>query len=345
VNLWERTQLGAAAVLEAPDAAVARAPRPDPLAALLADRGITEVIVNGPTDVWIERRGQLQRVSLRFDDAGSLRDACVRLAARAGRRLDDAQPMVDARLPDGSRLNVVLPPLAPDGPLLTLRRFAPRPFTLAELVELASLSAADAELLARCVRKRLAIVVSGGTSSGKTSLLGALAAHIDAAERIVTVEDAAELRIDRPHVARLEARGASLEGSGEVGIRELVRNALRMRPDRLIVGEVRGGEALDMLQAMTTGHDGSLTTVHAKSPDDALRRIELLALMAGLDLPHAAVREQVASAFDVVVQVARRSSDGERRLVSITSVERSGRAWRLGSRADVERRCAGDGEE
>ena len=195
------------------------------------------------------------------------------------------------------------------------------------------------------MRKRLAIVVSGGTSSGKTSLLGALAAHIDAAERIVTVEDAAELRIDRPHVARLEARGASLEGSGEVGIRELVRNALRMRPDRLIVGEVRGGEALDMLQAMTTGHDGSLTTVHAKSPDDALRRIELLALMAGLDLPHAAVREQVASAFDVVVQVARRSSDGERRLVSITSVERSGRAWQLGSRADVERRCAGDGEE
>ena len=194
-------------------------------------------------------------------------------------------------------------------------------------------------LLDRCVRARLSIVISGGTSSGKTSLLGALAACIDASERIVTVEDAAELRIDRPHVARLEARGASLEGTGEVGIRELVRNALRMRPDRLVVGEVRGGEALDMLQAMTTGHDGSLTTVHAKSPDDALRRIELLALMAGLELPHAAVREQVASAFDVVVQVVRRR-DGERRLVSIHGVERRGRAWQLVARAAVETRCA-----
>jgi pilus assembly protein CpaF len=262
----------------------------------------------------------------------------VRLAARAGRRLDDAQPMVDARLADGSRLNVVLPPLAPDGPLLTLRRFAPRPFTLNELVERGSLSEADAGLLDRCVRARLSIVISGGTSSGKTSLLGALAACIDASERIVTVEDAAELRIDRPHVARLEARGASLEGTGEVGIRELVRNALRMRPDRLVVGEVRGGEALDMLQAMTTGHDGSLTTVHAKGPDDALRRIELLALMAGLELPHAAVREQVASAFDVVVQVVRRS-DGERRLLSIHGVERRERAWQLVPRTSLEARC------
>ncbi len=338
MSLWERAQLGAAAALEAP-ASAGVAARPDPLAALLNDASVTEVIVNGPTEVWVERRGRLQRASLRFDDAGALRDACVRLAARAGRRLDDAQPMVDARLADGSRLNVVLPPLAPDGPLLTLRRFAPRPFTLAELVELGSLSAADADLLDGCVRVRLSIVISGGTSSGKTSLLGALAARIDASERIVTVEDAAELRIDRPHVARLEARGASLEGSGEIGIRELVRNALRMRPDRLVVGEVRGGEALDMLQAMTTGHDGSLTTVHAKSPDDALRRIELLALMAGLELPHAAVREQVASAFDVIVQVARRS-DGERRLVSIHGVERDGRGWRLVPRAAVERRCA-----
>jgi pilus assembly protein CpaF len=338
MSLWERAQLGVAAALEAPEVAAA-SPRSDPLAALLSDPGVTEVIVNGPADVWVERRGRLQRAALRFDDAVSLRDACVRLAARAGRRLDDAQPMVDARLADGSRLNVVLPPLAPDGPLLTLRRFAARPFTLAELVDLGSLSAADADLLRACVRARLAIVISGGTSSGKTSLLGALAATIDAAERIVTVEDAAELRIDRPHVARLEARGSSLEGSGEVGIRELVRNALRMRPDRLIVGEVRGGEALDMLQAMTTGHDGSLTTVHAKGPDDALRRIELLALMAGLEVPHAAVREQVASAFDVVAQVARRSGDGERRLVSITGVERHGRGWRIGPREGVERRC------
>ena len=339
MSLWERAQLGAAAAPERPAEAGSVRARPDPLAALLNDPGITEVIANGPHEVWIERRGRLQRASLRFDDAEALRDACVRLAARAGRRLDDAQPMVDALLADGSRLNVVLPPLAPDGPLLTLRRFAPRPFTLAELVELGSLTEDDAALLDACVQARLSIVISGGTSSGKTSLLGALAARIDAAERIVTVEDAAELRIDRPHVARLEARGASLEGRGEVGIRELVRNALRMRPDRLVVGEVRGGEALDMLQAMTTGHDGSLTTVHAKSPDDALRRIELLALMAGLELPHAAVREQVASAFDVVVQVARRS-DGARRLVAIRGVERHGRGWQLVPRDAVERRCA-----
>ncbi len=338
MSLWERAQLGAAAALDAP-AGEGSAPRADPLAALLNDPSVTEVIANGPAEIWIERRGRLQRASFRFDDAGALRDACVRLAARAGRRLDDAQPMVDARLADGSRLNVVLPPLAPDGPLLTLRRFAPRPFTLSELVELGSLTTADCELLDACVRARLSIVISGGTSSGKTSLLGALAERIDASERIVTVEDAAELRIDRPHVARLEARGASLEGSGEVGIRELVRNALRMRPDRLVVGEVRGGEALDMLQAMTTGHDGSLTTVHAKSPDDALRRIELLALMAGLELPHAAVREQVASAFDVVVQVVRRS-DGERRLVTIDGVERHAHGWRLVPRAAVEQRCA-----
>jgi pilus assembly protein CpaF len=339
VSLWERAQLSAAAAIERPGSPDSVALRPDPLAALLNDPSITEVIVNGPAEIWVERRGRLQRAALRFDDTGALRDACVRLAARAGRRLDDAQPMVDARLADGSRLNVVLPPLAPDGPLLTLRRFAPRPFTLTELVELGSLSQADADLLDCCVRSRLSILISGGTSSGKTSLLGALAARIDASERIVTVEDAAELRIDRPHVARLEARGASLEGTGEVGIRELVRNALRMRPDRLVVGEVRGGEALDMLQAMTTGHDGSLTTVHAKSPDDALRRVELLALMAGLELPYAAVREQVASAFDVVVQVARRS-DGERRLVSIEGVERRGRSWELVARAAVEARCA-----
>ena len=339
MSLWERAQLSAAAAIERPGSPDSVALRPDPLAALLNDSSITEVIVNGPAEIWVERRGRLQRAALRFDDTGALRDACVRLAARAGRRLDDAQPMVDARLADGSRLNVVLPPLGPDGPLLTLRRFAPRPFTLTELVELGSLSQADADLLDCCVRSRLSILISGGTSSGKTSLLGALAARIDASERIVTVEDAAELRIDRPHVARLEARGASLEGTGEVGIRELVRNALRMRPDRLVVGEVRGGEALDMLQAMTTGHDGSLTTVHAKSPDDALRRVELLALMAGLELPYAAVREQVASAFDVVVQVARRS-DGERRLVSIEGVERRGRSWELVARAAVEARCA-----
>src|SRR4051794_12678169 len=328
MSVWERAQRSAAAAFEATPDTDPAAMRPDPLAALLNDPGITEIIANGPTEVWVERRGQLQRAPLRFDDAGALRDACVRLAARAGRRLDDAQPMVDARLADGSRLNVVLPPLAPDGPLLTLRRFAPRPFTLDELVELGSLGETDADLLDRCVRHRLSIVISGGTSSGKTSLLGALAARIDASERIVTVEDAAELRIDRPHVARLEVRGASLEGTGEVGIRELVRNALRMRPDRLVVGEVRGGEALDMLQAMNTGHDGSLTTVHANGPADALRRIETMALMSGLELPHAVVREQVATAIDVVVQ-QQRFGDGTRRIVDVGAVVATAHGWQL----------------
>ena len=281
--------------------------RPDPLAGLLNDPSISEVIVNGPSEVWVERRGRLQRASLRFDDSDALRDACVRLAARAGRRLDDAQPMVDARLADGSRLNVVLPPLAPDWPAPDAAAVRAPPVH-ARRAGRARLAHRSRRRAARPLRARPPLdphqrrdVERQDVSAGRPRR------RIDAAERIVTVEDAAELRIDRPHVARLEARGASLEGSGEVGIRELVRNALRMRPDRLVVGEVRGGEALDMLQAMTTGHDGSLTTVHAKSPDDALRRIELLALMAGLELPHAAVRELVASAFDVVVQVTRRS--------------------------------------
>ena len=257
MSLWERAQLSAAAALESPAGADAVTARPDPLAALLNDPSITEVIANGPAEIWIERRGRLQRAAFRFDDASALRDACVRLAARAGRRLDDAQPMVDARLADGSRLNVVLPPLAPDGPLLTLRRFAPRPFTLGELVELGSLSEADADLLERCVRSRLSIVISGGTSSGKTSLLGALAACIDASERIVTVEDAAELRIDRPHVARLEARGASLEGTrrGRHSRPRAQRAAHAARPARRGRGTRRRGPR------------------HAAGDDDGPRRV------------------------------------------------------------------------
>jgi pilus assembly protein CpaF len=338
VTLWERTQALAPTTSEVsslPDLA------PDVLGPLLADPSVDEVLVNGPDQVWVERRGRLQRVSARFADREALRDACARLVASAGRRIDDAAPMVDARLADGSRLNVVLPPIAPDGPLLSLRRFAPRAFTLEALVERGSLDDDTAGLLARCVSAHLDIVVSGGTSTGKTSLLGALAGLADATERIVTVEDSAELRIDRPHVVRLEARPASLEGTGAVSIRELVRNALRMRPDRLIVGEVRGGEALDLLQAMNTGHDGSLTTVHANTPAGALRRLEMLALLGGVELPHSVVREQVATAIDVVVQM-QRLADGTRIVSEVHGVAEFEGSWHLESRDLLQARLAGD---
>ncbi|MEO9174175.1 MAG: CpaF family protein [Gaiellales bacterium] len=327
MTLWERTQALAPTTAElgaVPDVA------PDVLGPLLADPTVDEVLVNGPDQVWVERRGRLQRAPTRFVDAEALRDACARLVASAGRRIDDASPLVDARLADGSRLHVVLPPVAPDGPLLSLRRFSPRAFTLGELVERGALEQAVADLLGACVAARLDCVIAGGTSTGKTSLLGALAGLADATERIVTVEDSAELRIDRPHVVRLEARPASLEGTGAVSIRELVRNALRMRPDRLIVGEVRGGEALDLLQAMNTGHDGSLTTVHANTPSGALRRLELLALYAGVELPHSVVREQVATAIDVVVQL-RRLRDGSRRVAAVHGVAEQDGSWRLES--------------
>jgi pilus assembly protein CpaF len=339
MTLWARTRAaGLASSQDELGATVDEHAHPDPLAALIADPAVDEIVVNGPAHVWVERHGKLQRAAVRFVDAEHLRDTCVRLVARAGRRLDDAEPMVDARLADGSRLNVVLPPLAPDGPLLTMRRFAVRPFSVADLVERGSLTPDTADLLVACVRARLNIVISGGTSSGKTSTLGALASTVDADERIVTVEDAAELRIDRPHVVRLEARPANLEGRGAVAIRELVRNALRMRPDRLVVGEVRGGEALDMLQAMNTGHDGSLTTVHANGPADALRRIETMALMSGLELPHAVVREQVATAIDVVVQ-QQRCGNGSRRVVSVEAVEITRDGWRLEGVDAVRDRC------
>ena len=305
----------------------------DPLVTLLADPTVDEVLVNGPTRIWVERRGRLEATGLRFADTEALRDACVRLAARAGRRLDDAEPMVDARLLDGSRMHAVLPPLAPDGPLLAVRRFGRVPLSLADLVARGSLQAEDAALLDDCVASRRSIVVSGGTSTGKTTLLAALAGRIEPSQRIVTVEDAAELRIDRPNVARLESRPPNLEGRGGVDVRSLVRAALRMRPDRLIVGEVRGAEALDMLQAMNTGHEGSLTTVHANGAEDALRRIETLALMAGLDLPLAAIREQLASAVQVVVQLGRHR-DGSRCLEQIAGVLPDGeRGWRLVDRA------------
>jgi pilus assembly protein CpaF len=294
-----------------------------PLEALLVDPDVDEVMVNGPGRVYVERRGRIEPTDVAFESEADLRHAIERILAPLGRRVDEAEPLCDARLADGSRVNVVLPPLALDGPLLTIRRFRTGGFGPADLVANGTLDGALHDLLAACVRARLTILVSGGTGSGKTTTLGALSSFIPDDERIVTIEDAAELRLRQPHVVRLEARPASLEGRGEVTIRRLVRNALRMRPDRIVVGEVRGGEALDMLSAMASGHDGSLSTVHAGSPDEALRRVETLALMADVALPHAAVRQLVAGAIDLVVQ-QRRECDGRRRIVAVSEVLRSG---------------------
>src|SRR5947208_5105829 len=296
-----------------------------PLEPLLADPSVDEVMVNGPDSVWVERHGRLEPADVQFAAEADLLHAIERILAPLGRRVDEASPLCDARLPDGSRVNVVIPPLALSGPCLTIRRFRRHGFSLSDLVENGTLSEELASFLARCVRARASILVSGGTGSGKTTTLGALSGALPEGERIVTIEDAAELRLRQPHVVRLEARPANLEGRGEVTIRQLVRNALRMRPDRIVVGEVRGAEALDMLQALNTGHDGSLTTVHANSPEDALRRVETLALMAGVGLPHDAVREQVASALDLVVHQAR-GADGRRRVESVAEVVRLGDA-------------------
>jgi pilus assembly protein CpaF len=287
-----------------------------PLEPLMRDPTVTEVIANGPASIYAERAGKLAPEPVRFRDAEHLRQVIERVVGAGGRRVDDASPMVDVRLADGSRVNAVLPPLALDGPLLTIRRFPKEPLAVSDLVDLGTITADQVGMLGAAVRGRVNIAVSGGTGTGKTTLLNALAAFIDPAERIVTVEDAAELRLPQHNVARLESRPPNVEGRGEVTLRALVRNALRMRPDRIVVGEVRGGEALDMLQAMNTGHDGSLTTVHASSTGDALRRIETMALMAGLDLPHAAVREQVRAAIDVVVHLVR-TAEGARVVRSI----------------------------
>jgi pilus assembly protein CpaF len=313
-----------------------------PLDPLLRDRGVTEVIANGPDRIYAERAGRLVREPVAFRDDDHLRQVIDRVVSSVGRRVDESSPMVDARLPDGSRVNAVLPPISLDGPLLTIRKFARSPLGVPELLASGSLSRVQADALERCVRGRLNVVVSGGTGTGKTTLLNALTGFIDPAERIVTVEDAAELRLPQPHVARLESRPPNVEGRGEVTLRALVRNALRMRPDRIVVGEVRGGEALDMLQAMNTGHDGSLTTVHASSPADAVRRIETMALMAGLDLPHVAVREQVAAAVDVIVHLVR-EGDGSRRVRFLDGRGRDGRLHMLDVRLLddlLERRCA-----
>jgi pilus assembly protein CpaF len=292
-----------------------------PLEPLLADPEVDEVMVNGPGAVWVERAGRIESTAVSFGSERELRHAVERILAPLGRRVDEATPLVDARLADGSRVNVVIPPLALDGPILTIRRFRRRGFTPDDLVEAGTLSAPLRDFLAGCIRARLNILVSGGTGSGKTTMLGALASFVAREERIVTIEDAAELRLVQPHVVRLESRPPSLEGRGEVTIRGLVRNALRMRPDRIVVGEVRGAEALDMVMAMSSGHDGSLGTIHAGSAEEALRRLETLALMADVALPHAAVREQVAGAVDLVVQLER-FRDGTRLVVGISEVTR-----------------------
>jgi len=293
-----------------------------PLEPLLADPAVDEVMVNGPREVYVERAGRIERTGVSFGSESELSHSIERILAPLGRRVDEASPLCDARLPDGSRVNVVIPPLALSGSCLTIRRFRARGFSLDDLVENGTLPRGLADFLAGCVAARAAILVSGGTGSGKTTTLGALSGAIPEGERIVTIEDAAELRLRQRHVVRLESRPANVEGRGEVTIRQLVRNALRMRPDRIVVGEVRGAEALDMLMALNTGHEGSLTTVHANSPEDALRRVEALALMAGVGLPHAAVREQVTSALDLVIHQAR-SPDGSRRIESVVEVVRA----------------------
>jgi pilus assembly protein CpaF len=287
-----------------------------PLQALVSDPAVTEIMVNGPGRVYVERQGALYEVECDID-APTIERVVERVIAPLGLRLDRASPMVEARLADGSRLHAVLPPLAPDGPCVSIRRFRPGGLSLEEF----GLNGPAAGFVTAIVRAGWNVVVSGATSAGKTSCCNALARSIDPNERIVTIEETAELRLVQPHVVRLEARPANAEGAGAVGVRELVRTALRMRPDRLIVGEVRGGEALDMLQACNTGHDGSLSTVHANSPDDALARIETLALMAGVALPLAAIRQQLVAAVDAVVQVARRR-DGRRAVVTIAEVAR-----------------------
>jgi pilus assembly protein CpaF len=292
-----------------------------PLDALLDDPEVDEIMVNGTAPIWVERGGRLQRTDAAFADEAQLRGAIERILAPLGRRADEAEPIADARLPDGSRVNVVLPPLAVDGPLVTIRRFRPRGLDADELVRLGTWTPALRDLLARAVRARLNILVSGGTGSGKTTTLNALSGFIADDERVATIEDTAELRLRQPHVVRLEARPPNVEGRGEITIRRLLRNALRMRPDRIVVGEIRGPEALEMLAAMTTGHDGSLSTVHASSPAAALRRVETLALMADVDLPHHAVREQIADALDLIVHQAR-LADGRRRVVAVAEVAR-----------------------
>jgi pilus assembly protein CpaF len=290
-----------------------------PLEPFLRDDNVTEIMVNGADQVYIERHGRLEETESNFIDDAHLLRIIDRIVSQVGRRIDESSPMVDARLPDGSRVNAIIPPLALRGPSLTIRRFSSDLFTLDRLVENGTLTEVASTFLADCVRGKLNILISGGTGSGKTTLLNALSAFVPDDERIVTIEDAAELQLQQRHVVALESRPANIEGEGEIRIRELVRNALRMRPDRIIVGEVRGAETLDMLQAMNTGHEGSLTTIHANAPRDALHRLEMLVLMAGIELPLKAIREQVAGGFDLIIHVAR-LVDGSRRITQVSEV-------------------------
>jgi pilus assembly protein CpaF len=297
-----------------------------PLEPFLRDDTVTEVMVNNFDRIFIERSGKIERTKAAFADNAHLLRIIDKIVSQVGRRVDESSPMVDARLPDGSRVNAIIPPLALRGPTLTIRKFSRDPYTMDDLIEFGSITPRAAHFLAACVRGKLNVLISGGTGTGKTTTLNAVSAFIPDDERIVTIEDAAELQLQQEHVITLESRPANIEGQGEVRIRELVRNALRMRPDRIIVGEVRGPETLDMLQAMNTGHEGSLTTIHANSPRDALSRVETLVLTAGVDLPLRAIREQIASAFDVLVQISR-LVDGTRKVTHVSEV--------LGMESDV----------
>jgi pilus assembly protein CpaF len=290
-----------------------------PLEPLLLDDTINDIMVNGPDHTFIERDGKLTQVPVRFRDWTHLTNICQRIAASVGRRVDEASPMIDARLKDGSRVNVILPPLALDGPTLSIRKFSKKPISFDQLIAYGSLTPAIARILEISARCRLNIIVSGGTGSGKTTLMNAMSRFIDPSERIVTVEDSAELRLQQPHVVRLETRPPSLEGKGEVNARDLVRNALRMRPDRIIIGEVRGAEAFDMLQAMNTGHDGSMSTIHANNTRDALTRIENMVQMSSMGLSQKAIRTQVVAAINLIIQVERQR-DGGRRTTQITEI-------------------------
>ncbi len=287
---------------------------------LLRDPAVNEVMCNAYDQIYVEKAGKLTLTDIKFADRQAYRQVIDKIVLQAGRRLDESSPMVDARLPDGSRVNAIIPPIALSGASLTIRRFSEDPFTVQDLISFGSITDDLALVLEACVRGKLNILVSGGTGSGKTTLLNVMSRFIPEDERIVTIEDAAELRLQQPHVVTLETRPANAEGSGEVSIRDLVKNSLRMRPDRIVVGECRGGEALDMLQAMNTGHDGSLTTIHANTPRDAMSRLETLVLMAGMDLPQRAIREQIASAVDVIVQIER-LPDGQRKITNLTEIQ------------------------